>query len=215
MTEATISENIATATPGPGARLRQIRLEKKLSIQQVADKVHLLKEQIEALENDDYFYAPALAYVRGHLRLYAQFIGAPINEILNIFDNLGLKEPKRDTKTFAAVNRLLVSQQKELPVRGNRKIWASIGGVLIGIALILAFIWMGHHFHKQVVSASGVKKAPVTATLSPASTTETINVSGDKGKPVSLILPANTTPSSTSSAAASSERPPSDNNKVE
>ncbi len=66
-----------------GARLREARESRGLSIDQVEDDLRVRRAILEALEEDRYGDLPAMAYTRGIVRSYAKYLGLPGDEILH------------------------------------------------------------------------------------------------------------------------------------
>jgi cytoskeleton protein RodZ len=73
---------------GPGAQLRQARLDLKLAPEDVAHILHLAARQIVALENDDFDALPGPTYVRGYLRGYAQLLGLSPDPVIDAYNRL-------------------------------------------------------------------------------------------------------------------------------
>src|SRR5512141_2646275 len=65
-----------------GARLRQARELRRLTLQQVSETTKLRTHYLQALENDDYTAIPSAAQARGFLRLYAEFLQLDVAELL-------------------------------------------------------------------------------------------------------------------------------------
>jgi cytoskeleton protein RodZ len=77
-----------------GQRLRQLREQKHLTIQNVADKLYLDHSVIQALENDSYMALPPPIFVRGYLRGYAKILEVPATALIEKYDNfVGHKSP--------------------------------------------------------------------------------------------------------------------------
>src|SRR5512146_1242449 len=57
-----------------GARLRQARELRRLTLQQVSDTTKVRTHYLQALENDDHSAIPSAAQARGFLRIYAAFL---------------------------------------------------------------------------------------------------------------------------------------------
>ena len=68
-----------------GERLRAGRERSGLSVAAAAEKLHLDPKVIEALEADRFAEVGASVYVRGHLRRYADFVGEPGVELVNMY----------------------------------------------------------------------------------------------------------------------------------
>jgi cytoskeleton protein RodZ len=65
----------AEVPDSPGARLRQTRQVKKLSVDYVASSLHLSRSVVEAIERDDYDRLPSAVFVAGYVRSYARLLG--------------------------------------------------------------------------------------------------------------------------------------------
>lgn len=64
----------------PGKKLHDRRLEKKLSISDVARMTHIRQDRIMDLEKDDYSNFPSLAYARGFLLIYARLLEVDVTQ---------------------------------------------------------------------------------------------------------------------------------------
>lgn len=89
-----------------GERLRALRRRRHLSLEQAEEETKVRLKYLEALEKGDYGRLPADVYTIGFLTKYAEFLGAPREELLlsyrrerqksfvEIAPKLGLKERK-------------------------------------------------------------------------------------------------------------------------
>jgi cytoskeleton protein RodZ len=66
----------------PGQRLREAREELNLSRQDVARKLHLDANLIQALEDNNREALPAQIYLVGYLRSYARLLNLPVESII-------------------------------------------------------------------------------------------------------------------------------------
>ena len=80
---------------GPGKNLRQVRLDLRLTPEEVAKQLHLAPRQILALESDDYDNLPQSTYVRGYLRSYALLLGLSPEPILESYSRMHVAAPPR------------------------------------------------------------------------------------------------------------------------
>ena len=58
-----------------GTTLREGRVRRKLTLQQVEDDTKIRVKYIQAMENEDFEVMPSPAYVRGFVRTYATYLG--------------------------------------------------------------------------------------------------------------------------------------------
>jgi len=77
----------------PGQLLRRAREARKLSIESVAERMHLAVDIIHALENGDYGKLPAPTYIRGYLRAYATYVGIDGDKLVEEYNLLVGKLP--------------------------------------------------------------------------------------------------------------------------
>lgn len=129
---------------GPGARLKQARLEHKLDQDQIAEKLHLSRQQVEAIERDDFSYVSAIAYARGHLRLYAKLVNQPVYEILKAFDSLGLQETAPQPPP-QALGVSVIKNAGKSSTRSKFSLWGWSGVAVITLLLLAGVIVFHHH----------------------------------------------------------------------
>lgn len=70
---------------GPGELLRNVRNERGLSVEQVADDLHLDRRMIEALEAEQFAEIGAPVFVRGHLKAYARALRMDEGAVLDAY----------------------------------------------------------------------------------------------------------------------------------
>lgn len=70
----------------PGLLLRTAREAAGLSIEQVAEKLHLLKSVVTSLEKDSYDRIRGDTFARGYLRNYARLLGMNADDIVDCFN---------------------------------------------------------------------------------------------------------------------------------
>jgi cytoskeleton protein RodZ len=70
------------AASHPGAKLREQREARNLSLETVARQLHLTVQAVRALEENDLDKLPPPVYVRGFLRSYARLVDMPEDEVV-------------------------------------------------------------------------------------------------------------------------------------
>jgi transcriptional regulator with XRE-family HTH domain len=73
-----------------GARLKQAREQRRLTLQQVSETTKVRPHYLQALENDDLSAISSAAQARGFLRIYADFLGLDTTELIPV---RGASEP--------------------------------------------------------------------------------------------------------------------------
>ena len=69
-----------------GEQLRKARLEKNISLEQAFAATHIRTRYLEALETDQRSLLPSSVQGKGFLRLYADFLGLPLQPLLDLWD---------------------------------------------------------------------------------------------------------------------------------
>ena len=73
---------IKAMTDSVGARLRQARELRRLTLQQASETTKVRTHYLQALESDDYSAIPSAAQARGFLRIYAGFLELDVADLL-------------------------------------------------------------------------------------------------------------------------------------
>ncbi len=129
----------AAASRGPraGARLKEARQARNISLEEVARELHLDAETLRDLEANRFGAFSAPVFSKGYLRRYAGLVGVPESEVLSDFDELSDAEgpPPVVIKPRPARARHVPSPQTVLVmvlaiVLGLLGWWAFSGAVL-------------------------------------------------------------------------------------
>lgn len=120
-----------------GQRLRQLREQKQLTIQNVADKLYLDHSVIQALENDSYEALPPPIFVRGYLRGYAKILEVPATVLIEKYDTfVGHKSPPP-----------IMPQSKPKKQATTDDLWVKfITYTIFVILMILMVLWGVNHY---------------------------------------------------------------------
>ena len=70
-----------------GEILRTIRKERGLSLEQASIVTRVRHEYLAALENNEEYLLPSAVQGRGYLRLYADYLGLPVQPLLDAWPN--------------------------------------------------------------------------------------------------------------------------------
>jgi cytoskeletal protein RodZ len=77
-----------------GQFLKEQRLKRTITLDEIARTTKIRKGLLEALEQDNYDLLPPRSYVRGMVKLYAQEVGIDINEVLEKFEKAPIEAGK-------------------------------------------------------------------------------------------------------------------------
>ena len=87
-----------------GGILRDARTAAGLSVTQVANKLNLTAQAVEALETNQYERLPGLTFARGYIRSYAKLLGLDDSELAKQFDQYaGLNMPLKSVRSVDQV----------------------------------------------------------------------------------------------------------------
>ena len=140
------SEKKAVGRPASlGQTLQFKREKKKLSLQDVADKLCIKAIYLQALENGHYYAFPSRVYGIGFLRSYAKFLGLDADALVSQFnqETADLKEEPMDM--------LVIDKQLRLPSR--KVLW-----ILFAVICFCLVLWS---VISEILSPEVFSKVPV------------------------------------------------------
>ncbi len=140
----------------PGELLRTGREERGLSVQQVADELHLDVRLVQAIEANDFLALGAPVYARGHLRKYASVVGLPPDLVIAQYETL--------TDVPAVPTVIPASVADPPPQRVSLRIPALVVGGLVaaGLALWIA-TWLLNSFDSSTAPTESGSPASTVA----------------------------------------------------
>ncbi len=119
-----VESEVPSVKSGPGRMLAQLRVERKLSITDVAQRLKYGARQIEALEAEEFDKLPGATFVRGMVRGYAKLLDTDPEPVLSALEqqyipgeiDLDLRDKgipfarsgKRGTRTYLALSVLVL-----------------------------------------------------------------------------------------------------------
>ncbi|MDP2683819.1 MAG: helix-turn-helix domain-containing protein [bacterium] len=123
-----------------GERLRKIREESELSIEEVAQQTQIQKKYLEALERGSYASLPGPVYVESFLKKYSAYLGVSTEFVLSLYHQQEKKTLKKEytskfTPTPKEIDKALIT-----PVLIRR--------ILIGIVVVALMTYVGFEVSK-------------------------------------------------------------------
>jgi cytoskeleton protein RodZ len=115
---------------GIGARLRAARERSRLTPMQAAERLHIDRSVVDALEAEDFESLGAPVYVRGHLKRYAELIGEKPGELQHEY------AAGRDTTAMPDLTQIA----KNAPARQHRALLVPGLAILVLIA-VFGSVW--------------------------------------------------------------------------
>lgn len=173
----------------PGAKLKRAREAAKMSINEIANQLHLTTRCIEGLEADDYSVVPSKVFVKGYLRSYAKAVNLAPEEVIAAYTSLGLPE-----EAAPIVNEVLYKRSNRVSLDFLTP-WIT-GLFLIGTLALLFLWWRSQHYGpNNNVNVSKQIDLGVHQTIAPTNTN-----SAQK-----IIIPVNNSVSASASNVTTSE----------
>lgn len=142
----------ATST-GPGQLLYNKREALGMSVQEVADTMHITMHYVRALETDAHDKLPGDVFIRGYLRTYSSLLGLEPTIVINVYNDYA---SQRESAESNSVTRGRRRYNKNLP-------WIVISGIAFVVVAIALWYF----------SASGSE--PAASNSRPATNGRTIN----------------------------------------
>ena len=66
-----------------GNTLREARVRRNLTLQQVEEDTKIRVKYVQAMENEDFDIMPGVTYVKGFLRTYSEYLGLDPDVIID------------------------------------------------------------------------------------------------------------------------------------
>ena len=148
-----------------GAYIRRLRSEKNISADEMAAKMYLRLNVIEALEQDDHDKLPEPIYVYGYLQHYAKILDVPADKLVAMYkkDTAEPREQAAETPRQVA-DRLVEPETK--PEQPTNWSYAIIYLVLFILVLASLALWRGRYTQEQV-ERTGSLDYPITVVEHP------------------------------------------------
>ena len=93
-------------------RLKEVRLEKDLSLEEISQSTKIKAIYLEYIEKGEYNKLPSVSYAHGFVRNYARFLGLNEKEILALFRR------EFDSDTAYRVLPKGFDTEEEFPLKG-------------------------------------------------------------------------------------------------
>ena len=183
-----------------GQALRDTRLNKNLTLEEVARTTKIRPERIADLERDDYTHFPNLTYARNFLILYAKFLGVDISKYptVEIGNTIGLGDYQYlQSEEAEKAHRPARTKQLEPPAKPR---WLLVFFVFLLMLAVGALIGWGIMNYRRLGPMENLEKKDTqvlnTPTLTPAPT------------PLAMPTPSPETPTAPPQAAITPEPSP-------
>jgi cytoskeleton protein RodZ len=141
-----------------GSTLREARVRRKLTLQQVEEDTKIRVKYVQAMENEDFDIIPSPTYVKGFLRTYSEYLGLDSRMILDEYRSR--YSPNEEIEPFGGSSAL------GRPRRQRRR--SNLAFVAVAALLVLALVWILGRTSGQEGSGAPPPVAVVTTTPPPS-----------------------------------------------
>jgi cytoskeleton protein RodZ len=114
-----------------GEYLKQIRLSKGISLEEIASETKINVTILDHLENDRFEELPAAPFVKGFIRAYAKFVGADFKEAVMIYEEFFPSGPEQ----YTPIDKL--SHRDGIKLEGLTKYKLTFVSIIVGITAIV------------------------------------------------------------------------------
>lgn len=166
-----------------GQALRSERQSRHISLERLAEQIHVKLSYLEALENDDFSLLPTAAYVRGYIRAYAQQLGVEPRPLLAL-----LRRDYKETNKGVLVPREFIKS-----VRPRRLTWTPVTWIAISLMLFFGVVvsylliqWIRYTRPPELVITTPESRAVVNAETEVAGFTDSDAVVTINDQPVAI-----------------------------
>lgn len=121
----------------PGEYLRQVRINQKRELADIAKALNIPEKTLAALEKDQYKALPEATFIKGYYRSYAKFLQVDANNIIQRFDEIYandtglLPNHALDNSPIKIMGKLPGSNRDR-----NRK-WLKRGAIAVAVVIVL------------------------------------------------------------------------------
>lgn len=135
-----------------GKTLKEARLEKLLTLEEVEKNIKIRKEMLEALEADDFDKLPPSTFVKGFIKNYGKYLGLETSKLLALFrrDYEGKKHPDQVLDSFSKPLR-----QSKVILTPSKLLW-----VIITLVVICFFTYLWVEYHQYVSAPTLIVSSP-------------------------------------------------------
>ena len=150
-----------------GTTLREARVRRKLTLQQVEEDTKIRVKYLQAMENEDFDIMPGKAYVKGFLQTYATYLGLDATIILDEYRSRAM--PRDEHQPFAGSS---VIGKPHGHRRRNTLAFIAVVCLLV-LAVIVVLGYTGTPVEGPVVKPSALGLGSPSASPKPSKTPST------------------------------------------
>jgi len=160
-------ENTTVMPAGIGEELKAKREEKKLSLLEVSDQIHIKVSYLEALERDDYEHMPVAIYTKNYIKKYGNFLGLDGGQLAERFQSVSSQYAPFPSASASVTERELKKNRERAKKRAEGDImprhWFVFALVVLGVIVALVKITAHARQEKKIRENAISEQKIVTA----------------------------------------------------
>jgi cytoskeleton protein RodZ len=158
MTEIDEDESYIAVDETAGSQLKAAREAADMTIEQVAERLHLLRETVIALEEEDASKLPSRVFTLGYLKNYARILDLPESHITGLFKD-EVKEVE-EIRSLQQPRAPKIRIRRHQQIHGGRLFVKVITGLIVIAIIALPVLWWRGAI--QLPDLSGLPFLPAT-----------------------------------------------------
>jgi Uncharacterized protein conserved in bacteria len=172
-----------------GETLKEARLQKNISIDELQQMTKIQKRYLEIIEQNDFESLPGTFYVRAFIRQYASAVGLDGNQLVDIYDGKEpaiVEEPKPVYEELEGSRKQLHDEEKQSSwlLRNLPAIAFSLIGLAIAV-VVLYIMWQDQKAEPiiQTPATSASVEKPKESSQAPESSTQSSTPPSSSSEP--------------------------------
>ncbi|WP_088332453.1 RodZ domain-containing protein [Lacimicrobium sp. SS2-24] len=117
---------------GPGTLLKNARVEKGLSQEDVASRLNLRLTNVQDLEEERFDKAISVTFIRGYLKAYAKLLELPVESVLEAYERVNTVTPEPAK---------LQSFSRKMSLQANDDRLMMVSYLILAVILALVVVW--------------------------------------------------------------------------
>ncbi|MEA3302603.1 MAG: DUF4115 domain-containing protein [Pseudomonadota bacterium] len=179
MTEIDENESDITEDEAAGSKLKAAREAANMTIEQAAERLHLLRETVIALEEEDISNLPSRVFTLGYLKNYARILDLPESHFEGLFNE--------ELYESAEIRSLQQPRAPELRIRRRQPV--ATGRLLVKLLtalVVIALIALPLLWWKGVIELPDLSSVPFLPTTEKQKSDETSGEGGSETLSLSI-----------------------------
>lgn len=162
MSDHNANEEMQTVMPpGIGEQLKAAREERKLTLLEISDNIHIKVSYLEALERDDYEHMPVAIYTKNYIKKYGNYLGLDGEQLAERFQSVS-KQYSTFPSNSVPTSEKIMRKNKERAQKAEEgeimpRHWFVFALVILGVIVALVKI-TGHARQEKKAREAAIKE---------------------------------------------------------